>query len=142
MSNLQKSDSVQIRVGVTDNKAHRMLQIREWVRKNGSYIPTKRGITVPRELVDHLIEEMVRHKKTLPRTVAQVDDEQIKFIIAKTRHDAQFHRGRTYDDEAAARKKAPPTGYIIYRATIKSGAVLSLEPIAKRGDSRWLSRKS
>ena len=135
---IEKSPTVQVRVGVSEFNGETRLDIREFriYGDNTDFGPTKQGISLTGDIADAVIAAMQKHRKEMPRRVVDID-EGIRFVIGKTAEDAIFHKKHVYATEEEAREKNPPEGYKLFRVKIEEGAVIRKKTLAKRVDGEW-----
>lgn len=136
---IEKSPTVQVRVGVSDFNGETRLDIREFrvYGENTDFGPTKQGISLTGDIADAVIAAMEKHRKEMPRRVVDID-EGIRFVIGKTAEDAIFHKKHVYASEDEARGKNPPDDYKLFRVMIEKGAVVRKKTIAKRAEGEWV----
>ena len=134
---IQKNEHTQLRVEETEYKGRLLVNIRDWYEADGEYLPTKKGVTVPPELLPELIEGLTALNKKLVNEVSKTKDKQEVYIIAKTKEDAQFHKKKMYKTLEDALEKSPPDGYFIYWAVVGGGSVLQIKAKLKRVNGAW-----
>ena len=135
---IEKSPTVQVRVGVSEFNGETRLDIREYriYGENTDFGPTKQGISLTGEVADAVIAAMQKHRAELPRRVVDIN-EGTRFVIGKTAEDAIFHKKHVYATEEEAREKTPPDNYKLFRVKIEEGSVVRKKTLAKRVDGEW-----
>ena len=137
---IQQSDKLQIRIEVKEFKGQKYVDLRQWYQlEDGSYAPTKKGVMLPPELVDDVLDGIKKQKPYLATKIHQVEEPSKLFAIAKSGVDVAFSRKHFYDDLASAMKKAPPDGYNLYRIKVEKGVVVSHKTLRVRKNSKWVT---
>lgn len=135
---VEKSPTVQVRVGVSEFNGETRLDIREYriYGENTDFGPTKQGISLTGDVADAVIAAMQKHRAELPRRVVDIN-EGTRYVIGKTAEDAIFHKKHVYATEDEAREKTPPDNYKLFRVKIEEGTVVRKKTLAKRVDGEW-----
>lgn len=138
MFSVQKTDSIQVRIEISEFKGNKFINLREWFLKDGEYLPTKKGIAITQEIVDNVIEGLQKLKSKLPTQVHQVETALDAFAIAKNSSDIVFNKKHIYAFLANAKLKSPPEGYGLYAVHIEKGVVKKHALLFRRQYNKWL----
>lgn len=138
---IQKNATTQLRVEESAYKGKAYIHIREWIEKDGAFIPTKRGVSFGPEFVKDLINELTILQTIMAKTVPAIEKETV-YSIADSVKSAEFNRKRIYKTEQEAHKKFAPDGYFIFKCDVEKGCVIKATPMYKRVNGAWRARKS
>jgi hypothetical protein len=135
---LKRAPNSQIRIAVTEFKGEQRLDVREYRIFDGKkeFGPTKHGVTVPLHILPAFSAGVVAAAAATPNRVVDLA-EGTRWIICKSRPDAEFHKKNVYDSEEEARTKTPPDGYSIFKVLVKDGSVVRSKHVAKRTKNKW-----
>ena len=139
---MQKSAKVQLRVDISDYKGRKFINLRDWIlQPDGEYTPTKKGVTVPPELIDELIDNLKKLKSRTATQIHQVDSPLNAFAIAKSGTDVVFAKKHIYARIESAKGKTPPDGYGLYSVLVKKGVVVKHKLLFRRKSNKWIEVK-
>jgi len=93
------------------------------------YPETPDKVTVLPEHIDALVDELKKAKSEAATTVLHTDNDAVvvKYVIASDAQRVLLSK-KIYASVEEAKNQAPPDGFRIFRAQVKSGAVLKLVP--------------
>lgn len=142
---IQKTDKVQLRIGVTEYKDVMSVGLREWVKdKEGAWTPTKSGTNISNELLPEVLAALTKHGALLPQKVVDISTGRfVKYIVAATVEDVVFHKAKFEDSEDAAKngdsRGQPPNGYKLFKVLIVDGVIVKHQCLWRRYDNKWLA---
>lgn len=141
---IQKTDKVQLRIGVSEYKGVKSLGLREWVKDSkGVWIPTKAGTNISNELLPEVLVAMQKHGSTLPQKVIDLSVGRFtKYIVAASVEDVVFHKDKFEDSEEAAKsgdiRGQAPNGYKLFKVLIVDGVIVKQACLYTRYDGKWI----
>jgi hypothetical protein len=134
---IQKTAKTQIRIGLSDFKDRRVVNIREYFLNGEDYIPTKKGLTVPPELLEEVIEGLSKLKGKTAKQVVQVKEAVSGFSVARTTDDVALLKKHFFDTVEEALTKTPPDGFKLFKIKIEEGVVTKHKLLYKRQKGSW-----
>jgi hypothetical protein len=140
---LKRAPNSQVRIGITEFKGEQRIDIREWRIFDGKkdYGPTKHGVTVPMHIAKDFGAAVTAAVAAAPNRVVDLENA-TRWVICKSKADAQFHKKNVYASEAEARTKSPPDGYSIYKILVADGVVTRTRQVAERAKQKWRTIES